>query len=799
MDDLIKGLMKQMTIEEKISFMPSRHPAIPRLGLPEFHIGGEGAHGLVHREGGITTVFPQPFGLSMTWNKGLMKEIGSVIGDEARVFFNREGRSKFLVLFFPTIDMERDPRWGRNEEAYGEDPFLAGKLAVELIKGAQGEHEYYLKIATTPKHFYANNYEFERTTCDSVVDERLKYEYYLRVFAYAFEEGRAASLMTAYNKMNGIPGILHPEMNNIVRGKWGADGFFVSDGGAFRLVHTEHKTFETYGEAAAAAIKAGLDCFLDDKDLVIDAVTDAFKRGLLTEADIDAALYNQLRVLFRLGVYGENKDNPYENIPEDTLYPEALQALACQASDEAIVLLKNDGLLPLNPEKTRKITVVGMLGGENMPDWYSGNPPYQITPFDGIKNAFPDSDVVYYDGCDVAALFHETIGKWLRVDANGAVFVDGDENTRTLFTVQDWGYGGFAFRNVLTGKYLTTTEQGEIRCDSGAVWGWFVRELFFMLDGRFVLEKPHGTVSQIGVAMRRGTSVYDKPYENGAVDRVNEVLGSLSLTVVKDGLAEAADAAKGADAAVVVLGNHTLVGARECIDRETLALPERWVRLFDSVAGVNGNTVLSIIAGYPYAIERQASTARAVLFTSHGAQEVGTAVGQTLSGINNPAGRLSMTWYSGDEVLPDLNDYDIVSNKMTYLYCDRDVQYPFGYGLSYSRFEYGECGVWSLECGVECVFTVSNSSDVDGDEVCQVYLKQKDAPLTRPLKQLCGFERVHVRAGESVQVKISVPYKELMCYNVEKAAFELLAGEYEFMVGAASDDIKQTASINLGL
>ncbi|MCL1877596.1 MAG: beta-glucosidase, partial [Defluviitaleaceae bacterium] len=204
--DRILDLISQMTLEEKISFMPSRHPAIERLGLPAFWIGGEGAHGLVVREGGEATVFPQPFGLSMTWNKGLMRKIGEVIGNEARVYFNKEGRKKFMTLFFPTIDMERDPRWGRNEEAYGECPFLAGKLAVEMIKGTQGDDEYYLKIATTPKHFYANNYEYARAHCDSVItDERLKHEYYLKVFAYAFEEGRAASLMTAYNKMNGVP------------------------------------------------------------------------------------------------------------------------------------------------------------------------------------------------------------------------------------------------------------------------------------------------------------------------------------------------------------------------------------------------------------------------------------------------------------------------------------------------------------------------------------------------------------------------------------------------------------------
>jgi beta-glucosidase len=188
--------------------------------------------------------------------------------------------------------------------------------------------------------------------------------------------------------------------------------------------------------------------------------------------------------------------------------------------------------------------------------------------------------------------------------------------------------------------------------------------------------------------MRRGTSVYDKPYEDGADVKINKILGTLKLHVMSDGLCEAAKLAADADAAVVVLGNHTLIGARECIDRETLELPARWVRLFDKICDVNKDTVLTMIAGYPYAIEQQAAKARAVLFTAHGAQEVGTAIGETLSGKNNPAGRLSMTWYKHDDILPDLNDYDIVKNKMTYLYCDRPVLYPFGYGLSYTEFTY---------------------------------------------------------------------------------------------------------------
>jgi beta-glucosidase len=800
LDARVAELLARMTLEEKIACMPPFLPPNERLGLPGIGMGGEGAHGLVLRGGEESTVFPQPFGLSMTWDRDLMKRIGGAIGDEARVWYNTHERKGMLCLFFPTIDMERDPRWGRNEEAYGEDPLLAGTLAAELIKGAQGEDAYFLKIVTTPKHFYANNYEYERASADSVIaDERLKYEYYLRVFAYAFEEGGAMSLMTAYNKINGIPGMLHPEMNEIVRGKWGAQGFFVSDGGAFKLVQTEHKAYETYAESAAAAIKAGLDSFLDNPDLTKDSVREALEKGFLTEAELEKAAANKLRVLFRLGVYGGDTDNPYDQIPDGAMCSEAHAALAREASRKAVTLLENDGFLPLCPAKTKKIAVLGQLGNENVSDWYSGNPPYKVTPLDGVKKAFPDSEVVFENGCDLAAFFSETDGKWLRVAEDGAVCLDADEGARTVFKVWEWGYGGFGFQNTATGLYLTTTPTGELRGDAPAFWGWFVRELFFMENGAFMPEKAHGTSAeaQIGVAMRRGVNVYDKPYEEGGADRLNAVLSRLSLKVLRDGLAAAAEAASGADAAVVLLGNHTLVGARECIDRETLEIPRRFAALFDSAAAANPNTVLFIIAGYPYDIEAMAKKARAVVFTTHGMQEVGTAVGETLSGANNPAGRLSMTWYRAGDALPDLNDYDIVKNKMTYLYCDRPVLYPFGYGRSYTTFGYDDLEVKKREDGVVVTFFVTNTGQASGDEVAQVYFTHVDAPVTRPIKQLAGFERITLEPGETRRVSILVPKKELAIYDAGSGAFREIGGEYRFMAGAGSADVRLTGSVTL--
>jgi beta-glucosidase len=510
----------------------------------------------------------------------------------------------------------------------------------------------------------------------------------------------------------------------------------------------------------------------------------------LTEADIDAALTHQFNTLFRLGVYGGSDGNPFENIPEAVLCCDTHAELARQAAREAVVLLKNDGLLPFKKD-IKRIAVVGQLGGENLPDWYSGTPPYEVTPLAGIRRAFPGCEVTYADGCDRWAFVNEADGTWLRIDGDGKVSLDGDNDNRAVFRVSDWGYGGFGFKDTVTGKYLTTDEDGNMKCDSDAIWGWFTRELFFMRDGRFVPEKAFRKSPLEGVATGRDMNIYDKIYKDGGVDRVNLILSKLTPVIISDGLREAAAAAGNADAAVVVLGNHPLIGARECIDRMDLTFPQRFASLLERVYDANPKTVLTLIAGYPYDISKQETQAGAVVFTTHGAQELGTAIGETLSGANNPAGRLSQTWYYATDTLPDINDYDIVKNKMTYLYHEREVLHEFGYGLSYSRFEYAGLTLDACETGgIDVGFTITNTGSVDGDEVAQVYVSGE---AIRPIKKLAGFERVQIKAGEAKRVEIHIPEAELAYYDTQKGAFVSAPGKFKIHIGASSKDIRLTA------
>ncbi|MDR2572720.1 MAG: hypothetical protein LBD23_20830, partial [Oscillospiraceae bacterium] len=339
LEERVSDLVSQMTLDEKVCFLQTRHPAIERLGIKEFKVGGEGAHGLLvrgpldQRPYGNSTVFPQPFGFSCTWDVDLMKRVGAVIGDEARIWNEKDNRTQWLTPWFPTIDMERDPRWGRTEEAYGEDPFLVGKLSVALIKGFQGEDPFYLKAASAPKHFYGNNVEANRASASTNIGERVKREYYLRVFKYAFTEGRAASLMTAYNEINGIPCIVNPEVLNIVKGEWGCEGFIVCDGGDLPQTVTHHKYCETNAEAVALSMKAGIDCFVDmDAERIIGAAKEALSKGLMDESDVDRAVTNIFKVRFRFGQFDPDEMCPFNNMPQERLCGKEHSDVALEAS-----------------------------------------------------------------------------------------------------------------------------------------------------------------------------------------------------------------------------------------------------------------------------------------------------------------------------------------------------------------------------------------------------------------------------------------------------------------------------------
>ena len=789
LEERIDYLLKEMTIEEKVGLLPARQAAIPRLDIGEYSVGAEGAHGLLVRRyydqwpGGKSTVFPQPIGMSCTFDKNLLGRVGDVISTEARIWYEKDNRTKWLTLWFPTIDMERDPRWGRNEEAYGEDPHLAGKLAAALIRGVQGNHPYYLKASCAPKHFYGNNVEKDRGSTSTNISERLKHEYYLKVFKYAFVEGRAHSLMTAYNEINGVPCIANPENVTIVKGEWGCDGHIVSDGDDLLQTITLHKYCETPAQAIALALKNGVDCFPEQKtENVTNAALDALKEGLLTVEDIDRAVANTLRTRFRLGQFDPDSVNPYSKIKHDRLCGHEHSAVALETSKKAVVLLKNDGILPLDAKKCGKILMLGDLAEANFADWYSGKPPHVTTPFNAIRKKTSKSRVKAMKTHDLCVIFNEVEKAWLRIDEKGAVTFDGDEDTRAVFEEIDWGFNAVSYRDGTSGKYLNLANdpqrEGEfiLACTSEVVWGWFTMEQFMRdeITGKFL---GHG-------------QTFGNRYNEEDNKKIKNLVKSLRSDILTNAMAPIKYEAERSDTVILALGNHPLINGRECYDRPSINFPKRWKKIIDSVCSVNKNVVLMLIAGYPYAFPKEEKSFRAVLYTAHGEQDVGAALADVVFGDYNPAGRTSMTWYQSEKDLPDINDYDIINNPRTYMYFDKPVQYPFGHGLSYTTFDYSDLKIEKNDDGHTVSCKVKNTGELAGDEVVQLYVTLNETPVKAPVKMLCGFERVHFEAGESKTIIFAVPPEDTALYDEEAAAFSIKPKTVTFTIGASSKDIR---------
>ncbi|MFD1177683.1 glycoside hydrolase family 3 C-terminal domain-containing protein [Paenibacillus puldeungensis] len=792
----VNDLISRFTLDEKVELMCQFQAEIPRLGVKPYKQGTEGAHGVAWL--GEATVFPQNTGLACTWNPELMRKIGSVIGDEARVYYQKNPAINGLTIWAPTVDMERDPRWGRTEEAYGEDPHLTGTLTTELVKGLQGDDPFYYKAVATLKHFYGNNNEVDRG-CDSAsIDPRNKREYYLKAFEPAFRDGRAGSMMTAYNSINGTPCNLNPEVNDIVKGEWQMDGFIVSDAGDVIGTVNEHHYVDSYAEAVAGSVKAGIDSLTDDQPISFRALHDALDRGLLTEADLDKALRNTFRVRFRLGEFDPEDRNPYSHVPEEKLCAPEHSALSLAAARESVVLLKNDGLLPLS-SGLGSVAVIGPLANEVYTDWYSGTPAYRITPLQGVKEKMNDRPVHYKSGLDRIRLRSAATGKYVGITTTSdteAVLTAAceDVNQAEVFERNDWGWGQCTLVAVGNGKFVTESESGLLTATSKEAAGWFVKEAFgfeTLPNGSVAMKSWEGKPVLLG---EKGSLSVIKDQEEG-------LASEWIVEVVEDGIEQAVLAAKQAETAVVFVGNSPYINGKETTDRPDITLAPAQQALIQAVKAANPNTVVFIVGGYPFAVNWENEHVPAILFTSHAGQELGHAAADVLFGDYNPAGRLNMTWYKSVDQLPDLKDYDIIKGKRTYQYFDGEVLYPFGHGLSYTRFEYSELSLSQAAMKADGTLTVSvgvkNNGDLAGDEVVQLYVRAESSRVIRPLKTLKGFNRIHLNPGESKTISFELKGSELAFWDVTRDRYCVETGIYTIMVGSSSANIAQKVEISV--
>ncbi len=799
----LDDLMARLTLDEKLGFIPSKHAEVERLGIPAFWVGGEGAHGYIDRLEPATT-FPQTIGLAATFDRSLLSEIGTVTGKEARGFYNRTGKKNGITLWFPTVDLERSPFWGRTEEGYGEDPYLTSELAKAIIRAAQNDNgKDPLMVTSGPKHFFANNNEYRRGSCNCSITPRLLREYYTVPFKAAIKDAGAYSVMSSYNEVNGIPMMLSHHLNDLVKEEWGMKGrgHIVTDGGDFEQTVKFHHYFRENCETIAHALKNGADTMTDDESIVIPALREALSRGLLTEEDIDPHVRAILRVRFRLGQF--DPSTPYDDLKSSELVncPEH-KALTRRAVAESCVLLQNRGALPI---KGGRIAVLGYAATQLHMDWYTAFMGYKVTVLDGLKARFGDENVDYLEARDIVSFFTPSGLPLVLGGEHNALMVGSPDEESAKFYLEDWGFGSVTLRSLENGKLLdlghilkpnekvddeTKAEMERIEKEFPArainenSLGWYVKTQFTLVpqgDGKYLIKAFDGRLASWSGS---GESVkFGKPFAHS-----EENLFSMCII---NNEAEAMIKAKDYDTVVTVVGSNPMIHARECIDRQTLFLPPRDEQLIRNAALANANSVAVIMTSYPYDCRVSIGMTNAAVTLAHGMQETGNGLADILSGDISPAGRLPMSWVRNDRYRPEsVMEYDIMHHGMTYQWNSDAILYPFGHGLSYADFEYSRLQIAPSGDGWDVSFTVTNTSDFDAQEVPQMYVSVRESVLPRPIMQLKGFDRVTVPAKGSVSLTLPLPYDELRVWDVTTDSFVLESGFANVMIGASSGDIR---------
>jgi beta-glucosidase len=808
----VDDLLGRLTLAEKISMLHQYQPAIPRLGIPLFKAGTEALHGIAwsnnyNDNGNVVTAtgtaFPQAVGLASTWDTTLVGRVGSAVGDEARGYNTIDPTVWGLNLWAPVVNLLRDPRWGRNEEGYSEDPLLTGAIATAYGSGMEGTDPDHLKVAPTLKHYLAYNNEVQRDVTSSDLPPRVLNEYDREAFQAPIAADAATGVMASYNLVNGRPNTVDPDLSTVERGWTGRTLFNVTDAFAPDNLTGSEQYYATPAQADAAALKAGLDSFVTsntDGGPTIQAITSALSQGLLTEADIDNAVRHALTIRFRLGQFDPG-GGPYGGITASVINSPAHQQLARQAADEAMVLLRNSaGTLPLSAATTKRVAVIGPLQNTLYTDWYGGNLPYRVTPLSGIRQRLgAGATVTGVDGTDRIALKDLATGKYITstgtTDSTPVATVDTTPTANSEFDVSDWGQGILSLRNVGTGKVLGYNWAPFITRDDQPN-NWFVQQQFSLQpqdDGSYLLGYNGYETGESWFPIHQAyvTVGADGVLGLGTRDQATHFAKELIL----DGRDQAVAAAKAADTAVVVVGSMPFINGREAHDRGTLALADGQDALIQAVRAANPHTVVVLEDSYPTTMRADAP---AVLWTTHAGAETGHAVADVLFGDVNPAGRLTQTWYrSVADLPPNLLNYDIISSDQTYLYYRGTPLYPFGYGLSYTTFGYSNLRTSVSHNRISVSVEVTNTGTRAGAEVVQVYTHQQSSRDKQPLRQLRGFERVSLAPGQTQTVRFTVPTSQLAHWDVTRSRWVVESSRYDILLGSSSMDIRQRSTVDV--
>jgi len=809
-DRRVDDLVSRMTLDEKASQLVHKAAAIPRLQVPAYNWWTEALHGVLTAP---TTVFPEPIGLAASFDAPLVHQMAIVISTEARAKHHEQVRHGIfqdvgLDFWSPNVNIFRDPRWGRGQETYGEDPFLTARMGVVFVSGMQGDDPNYLRTISTPKHFAVHSGpETTRHIVDVKVSKHDMEDTYLPAFRATVTEAKAGSVMCVYNSVNGEPGCANTFLlQDQLRDKWKFQGYVVSDCDAVADIQRGHHFVNTLAEAGAISIRRGTDLDCNDTGIDYSRYVAAVQQGLLTEAELDVAVKRLMKARMMLGMFDPPELVNYAQIPYSEMDTPEHRELSLRLARESMVLLKNDGLLPLKLG-TKKIAVVGPLA-DQLPVLYgnyNGSPSRATSTLQGIQKQFGSSEITYAAGTRflrLGQIISEAIlstpdgQPGLKADYFKGINLEGAPVLSRVDKAVDFTFaapdaiptvGNMNFSARWTG-FLTPLESGTYDLGFNGDDGYRV-----WMDDKLLLEdwSMHGpSLKTTAVTLEKGHKYAIK------IEYFQAAGGAVAQFVwyppTVDPLQKAVSEAENADVVIAVVGiTSALEGEEMGInlpgfkggDRTSLDLPQEEEDLLKAIKATGKPLVVVLMNGSALAVNWAQANANAILDAWYPGEEGGTAIAETLAGANNPAGRLPVTFYTGIDQLPPFEDYAM--NNRTYRYFHGQPLYPFGYGLSYSKFAYSKAKLSKakLKAGetltVEAI--VKNTGGRDGDEVVQVYLTFPQLPGA-PIRALRGFTRVHVAAGKTERVQLKLDPRDLSYVN-EAGDRLVAAGKYRVSVG----------------
>ncbi len=827
-------LVSRLTLEEKQALLGNNMAAVPRLGIKQYNVWSEALHGVLagaNAQAGLQgpTSFPGSVALGSTWDPDLMALEASVIADEARAIF--QTGTKGLTFWSPVVEPIRDPRWGRTGESYGEDPFLAAVMSSGFVRGFMGDDPNYIKAVPCAKHYFANNSEFDRHVGSSNMDSRDMREFYLYPYKELIENDDLPSIMSSYNAVNHVPTSASAlYLDTIARRTYGMKGYVTGDCAAIEDIYTGHYYVETAEEATAAGLKAGVDS--DCGSVYQRYALSALEKGLITEADMDRALVNMFIIRMRTGEFDPLMKVPYANYPASTVNSERSQAIALEVATRTPVLLKNETVtgkqnkaLPISLKDIRSIALIGPQADRVELGPYSGRPEQssRTTPYAGISKYIADK------GLDIEVTLASGGSTKSKSNLLYVAYFDLEKADGTTSHHDATKYSSSS-QGITVGSGMGTEEQ--VRSIDDGSWTAYENVDLINVDKITIGANipTEGGIIEVHVGSPEGNLISTIEATRASGKRVGGVYGASTPMEAKvnrlgyngpqtlylvykapedDEIAEdVLQAARKSDVAIVFVGTDENTATEEA-DRLTLDLPGNQVKLIKAVAEQNKNTIVVMQTLGCVEVEdfKDLENIPGILWTGYNGQAQGAAIPMVLFGDVTPGGKLNATWYRSVKDLPAITDYTLRAENgkpgRTLWYFTKPVSYEFGYGLSYTTFEYSDFEISKSSITPDDRITISvnvkNTGSYDGDEVVQIYVTTPESPasLQRPIKRLKGFKRVTIPRGQTRRVEIDIDCSDLWFWDMDKERITYDSGKYVFEIGSSSKDIRGTVSAQM--